>query len=202
VLLLGTILLVGVLVGLGLGGSPRNLAEAKVRLWWLIPVALALQLIPVPREDEGLMRLLPVGALLASYVLLIVVALMNWRLWGFLLILLGLILNFTVIGMNHGMPVSVAAIRASGHPELLQGLTSERGTKHHRADNSDVLLPIADVIAFREPFGVVVSAGDLLIDAGGAVFLAAAMLGRPERQPRRRSRPQQPPQEAMWGTPR
>jgi hypothetical protein len=202
VLLLGTILLVGVLVGLGLGGSPRNLAEAKVRLWWLIPVALVLQLVPIPREEEGLLRLLPVGVLLASYVLLIMAALMNWRLWGFLLILLGLTLNFTVIGMNHGMPVSVEAIRASGHPELLRGLTSERGTKHHRADDRDVLLPIADVIAFREPFGVVVSAGDLVIDAGGAVFLAAAMLGRPERQPRKRSRPQQPPQGAMWGTQR
>jgi Family of unknown function (DUF5317) len=199
---MGTILLVGVLVGLGLGGDLRNLAEAKVRLWWLIPLALVLQLIPVPREEEGLMRLLPVGVLLASYVLLILVALMNWRLWGFLLILIGLALNFTVIGMNHGMPVSVEAVRSSGHPELLRGLTSERGTKHHRADDRDVFLPIADVIAFRDPFGVVVSAGDLAIDLGGAVFLAAATLGRPERQLRKRSRPQEPPQEAMWGTPR
>jgi Family of unknown function (DUF5317) len=196
VLLLVTILLAGILVGLGLGGRPQALAEARVRLWWLIPVSLVLQVIPVPRADAGLARLLPVG------VLLIVVALVNWRTWGFLLILVGLVLNFTVIGMNHGMPVSAAAIRDSGRPELLEGLTKERGEKHHLAGERDVLLPLADVIPFREPFGVVVSVGDLVIDTGGAVFLAAAMLGRPERRPRRANRRRSVPPEAMWGTPR
>jgi hypothetical protein len=65
-----------------------------------------------------------------------------------------------------------------------------------------VLLPLADVIPFREPFGVVVSIGDLVIDTGGAVFLAAAMLGRPERRPPRANRRQPVPPEATWGTPR
>jgi hypothetical protein len=202
VLLLVTILLAGILVGLGLGGHPKALAEARVRLWWLIPVSLVLQVVPVPQGDAGLARLLPVGVLLLSYVLLIVVALVNWRTWGFLLILVGLLLNFTVIAVNHGMPVSAAAIRETGRPELLEGLTKKRGEKHHLAGERDRLMPLADVIAFREPFGVVVSAGDLVIDTGGAVFLAAAMLGRPERRPRRANRHQSVPPEAMWGTPR
>lgn len=200
-LLLFSILLIGVLVGLGLGGDLRNLADASIRFWWLIPAALALQVLPVPHGETGATRLLPVAAVLLSYVALIVAVLINWRLRGFLLILLGLILNFIVIGMNHGMPVAEEALRRTGNPELTEGLPGSRGEKHHLADDRDVLLPLADVIPFSQPFGLVVSLGDLAIDTGGAMFLANAILGRPER-PRRemRRRPRMVPQEEMWGT--
>jgi hypothetical protein len=200
-LLLLSILLIGVLVGLGLGGDLRNLADVSIRLWWLIPVALALQVLPVPQGETGPTRLLPVAAILLSYVALIVVVLVNWRLRGFLLILVGLILNFIVIGMNHGMPVSEEALERAENPALRQGLPGDRGSKHHLADERDVLLPLADVIAFSEPFGVVVSAGDVVIDVGGATFLGTAILGRParrRREPKRRSQPV--PQAGMWGT--
>ena len=202
-LLLATILLIGGLLGVGLGGEPRNLADVQIRGWWLIPAALVLQLLPLPQGDAGFSRVLPVAVLLLSYVVLIMAAMANWRLRGFPLILLGLALNFTVIGMNQGMPVDQAALLRTGNPELLEGLPVERGGKHHLADDSDVLLPLADVIAFREPFGIVVSSGDLLIDTGGAIFLTAAILGRSDR-PRRRpsSRPPSAPPEEMWGTPR
>src|SRR5215218_7521124 len=145
-LLLIAILLIGVLVGYGLGGSLRAVSEARVRWWWLVPLALVLQAVPIPRGEASVARLLPVGALLMSYVLLIVVVLVNWRLRGFFLVLLGLILNFTVIGMNHGMPVSAEAVSRAGKPELLHKLPRERGAKHHLADERDVLLPLGDVI--------------------------------------------------------
>ena len=200
-LLLIAILLIGVLLGYGLGGSLRAVAEARVGWWWLVPAALLLQALPVPRGQTGVGSLLPVAALLTSYVLLILVVLMNWRLRGFMLVLVGLILNFTVIGMNHGMPVSAEAVSRAGKPELIENLPRERGAKHHLADERDVLLPLADVVAFRPPFGVVTSVGDLAIYAGGAMFLAAAMLGRSERGSRRaRSHPQPAPQAVMWGT--
>jgi hypothetical protein len=202
-LLLLSILLIGILLGIGLGGDPRNLAEVNVRGWWLIPLALVLQLLPIPQGDSGFERALPVAVVLLSYIGLIVVALVNWRLRGFLLILLGLTLNFTVIGINQGMPVSEEALRQTGNPELMEGLPQQRGGKHHLANERDVLLPFADVIAFRQPFGVVVSAGDLAIDTGGAIFLAAAILGRPERPPLApRPHPQRAQQAEMWGTPR
>jgi hypothetical protein len=199
-LLLLSILLIGVLVGLGLGGDLRNLADVSIRLWWLIPVALVLQVLPVPQGETGPTRLLPVAAVLLSYVTLILVVLVNWRLRGFLLILAGLILNFIVIGMNHGMPVAEEALERAGNPALREG-PGDRGAKHHLADERDVLLPLADVIAFSEPFGVVVSAGDVVIDIGGATFLGTAILGRPARRRREpKRRPQTVPQAGMWGT--
>lgn len=200
-LLLLSILLIGVLVGLGLGGDPRNLGDVSIRFWWLIPLALVLQILPIPQGDTGPTRLLPVAAVLLSYVALIVVVLGNWRLRGFLLILVGVVLNFIVIGMNHGMPVTEGALERAENPELRAGLPGERGAKHHLATERDVLLPLADVIAFGQPFGVVVSAGDVAIDVGGSVFLGSAILGRPERQRRRlKSPPPTVPQAEMWGT--
>jgi hypothetical protein len=200
-LLLLSILLIGVLVGLGLGGDPRNLGDVSIRFWWLIPLALLLQIVPIPQGDTGPTRLLPVAAVLLSYVALIVAILANWRLRGFLLILVGVVLNFIVIGMNHGMPVTEGALERAENPELQEGLPGGRGAKHHLATERDVLLPLADVIAFGQPFGVVVSAGDVAIDVGGSMFLASAILGRPER-PRRRSKPppRTAPQAEMWGT--
>jgi Family of unknown function (DUF5317) len=202
-LLLATILLIGGLLGVGLGGDPRNLADVQIRGWWLIPAALVVQLLPLPQGDAGFLRVLPLSVLLLSYVVLVVAAVVNWRLRGFPLILLGLALNFTVIGVNQGMPVDRAALLRTENPDLLEGLPVERGGKHHLADDGDILLPLADVIAFREPFGIVVSAGDLFIDVGGAIFLGTAILGRSERPSRRpSSRPPSAPPEGMWGTPR
>jgi hypothetical protein len=199
-LLLFSILLIGVLVGLGLGGDLRNLADVSIRLWWLIPVALALQVLPAPQGEMGAARLLPVVAVLLSYVSLVLVVVVNWRLKGFPLILVGLILNFIVIAVNQGMPVAEGALRAAHNPQLRVGLPTERGGKHHLADERDVLLPLGDVIAFDQPFGVVVSLGDMTIDIGGAMFLGSAILGRPERSRRElKRRPRTVPQAEMWG---
>lgn len=182
--LLAAILAIGLMLGWGLGGGIRALADVRIRLWPAIPVALLLQVIPVPRGDGQFARLLPVGLLVLSYVVLAVVAVANWQLRGFGLILIGLLLNGAVVTINEGMPVSAQAIRQAGDPELLDGLPEERGGKHHLAGEDDVLLFLSDTIAIRKPFSVVVSPGDIAIDVGAALFLAAAMLGRPVRNPR------------------
>lgn len=181
-LLIGTILGIGLLLGVGLGGSLRLLTEARIRAWWLAPVALVLQVAPLPEVQGEAGRFLPVGALLLSYLLLMAVAIMNLRNRGFGLILLGLTLNLTVIGLNRGMPVSAHALREIGHPEDIEELAvAERGEKHHLATEDDVLTFLGDAVPIRSPFDSVASAGDLFLYGGGAVYLGAAMLGRSRR---------------------
>ncbi len=196
--LMGTILLIGLLLGWGLGGRLRNLADVRLRLWPAIPVAVLMQLAPVPDVGGELGRLLPMALVLVSYVVLVVVVVANWRLRGFRLILVGIVLNMVVIGVNQGMPVSAEAIQRSGNLGLLEDLPTERGRKHHLATDDDVLLFLSDHIAVRRPFGVVVSPGDVAVDLGAAVFLTAAMLARPER---RRYEDQIEPA-VTWGTAR
>jgi hypothetical protein len=125
---------------------------------------------------------LPVGLLLLSYGVLIVVVALNWRLRGFVLVLLGLVVNAAVIAVNQGMPVSRAAIIRSENLSLLEDLPKERGGAYHESGPDDVVRPLTDVIAVREPFGVVVSVGDIATYSGASLFLAAAMLGRSDRR--------------------
>ena len=181
-LLIVAILGIGLLLGWGLGGGLRYLADARIRAWWLAPLALALQVAPLPEAGGDLGKFLPAGALLLSFLLLMVVAIMNVRNRGFGLILLGLTLNLTVIALNRGMPVSAHALREIGHPEDIQVLAeAERGDKHHLATREDLLTFLGDVVPVRSPFDSVASPGDLFLYGGGAVYLAAAMLGRSRR---------------------
>jgi hypothetical protein len=175
-------LLIGVLLGLGLGGSFRNLADVQIRFWPAIPAAVLLQVIPLPHMEGQLGEVVPVGMLLLSLVVLFLVAVANWRLYGFIVIAVGVLLNFVVIGANHGMPVSRDAVLAAGGSDRIDDLPREPGSRHHLASSEDSLMFLGDVIGIRPPFGVVVSVGDLLTYGGATAFVVAAMLGRPVRR--------------------
>lgn len=181
-LLLASILAIGLLLGWGLGGGVRNLARLEVRLWWLIPIALVVQLISIPRAEAGPGRYLPFAILLASFLLIGAAMLLNWRLRGFPVILLGVLLNLVPIAVNQGMPVSGSAVIEAGGS--LSDVPRELGAKHHLKRPEDQVTFLADVIAVRSPFRAVVSIGDLVMWAGAGWFVTAAMLGFPVREPR------------------
>jgi hypothetical protein len=201
VLLLGAILAIGLLIGWGLGGSLRNVAHVRVTLWFLFPIALILQVIPVPRGDGGTARYLPFAVLLFSYLVLVLAVMANWRLRGFPIVLVGLVLNLIPIVINQGMPVSgTAVVEAGGRVE---DVPTVKGGKHHLATSSDQATFLSDVLPIREPFRTVVSVGDIVMYVGAAWFLAAAMLAVPSRRSRTRPRPLRRPQPStMWESPR
>lgn len=183
------ILAVGLLVGWGLGGGIRRLGHVHLRLWPVAVVALAIQVVPAGVLGGRFDELLDVRALLVSYLMLLAVAAINWRCPGFPLIVVGLVLNFTVIAVNRGMPVSEEALRRAGRQEDVRVLSEARDSKHHLARDDDLLLPLADVIPVGPPFASVVSVGDLLTYTGAATFLAGAMLDRPGRRRRESAGP-------------
>src|SRR5437867_11818872 len=109
-LVLGAIV-AGMLVGLIMGGSIRQLAEIRLRWWPLALLGLALQLVPIPSMNGELDHWLAVGLLIASYVVLLAFVAMNIRLPGFPVIAAGFALNLFVISVNGGMPVTEHALR-------------------------------------------------------------------------------------------
>jgi hypothetical protein len=173
-LILATLAFAGA-VGLIAGGRPSALASLKVRWTPAALIGLALQLVPPPGRTWGLVLLL------VSFVLLTGFAVVNVRarMPGFVLILLGVVMNFTVIALNQGMPVSREALVASHQEESLPILLERPGAKHHLAGPDDRLMFLADVIAVP-PLTQVVSLGDIFAYTG-VVWLVVAGMRRRER---------------------
>lgn len=158
-------------VGLLLGGRPSNVADTSFR-WPLAGIAgIALQFLPVGGTAGTLILTL-------SFLCLFVAAGVNWRLPGFVLILVGLWLNFVVITVNQGMPVTRHAIVASGQADTLVGLKALSSPKHHLASEDDQLLFLGDVVPLGPPVKQAVSVGDLVAYAGAMWFIVASMRRR------------------------
>jgi hypothetical protein len=177
VLLVLGALAVGVLAGLALGGSFRTLAVASFRWWPLALVGLALQVIPVPGDDD-VARWLGPGLLIGSYAILLVFVGVNIRLPGVPVIAVGFFLNAVAITLNGGMPVNEDALRTASGPayeEAARDLSETGGSKHHLAGEGDVLLPITDVIPVGPPIGEVLSPGDVLAMVGAAWLVTGGM---------------------------
>ncbi len=165
------VLVLAAVVGLARGGKLSNLADASITAWWLLPIGLAMQVAAnlLPRPDEGV-NALAVTLLLGSYVPLLVVVVLNRRSPGMWLAAVGILMNFSVIAANQGMPVSVEAAVLAGAETTNLDLDAK-----HRILDGDSLLPfLADVI----PLGAlrqVVSLGDVFLAVGLGQFLEAEM---------------------------
>lgn len=196
ILLVG-VLALAVIVGYAIGGRLRNLETLRLRWWGLAIGGLFLQLLPFPASwPHGV----AVAALLASFVLLVVFGVLNWRVAGVPVILFGLCLNGLVIAVNQGMPVTLGALEGSGQASLLDELVHNGGTKHHLATDGDHLVFLSDSIGIPKPIGQAVSVGDLLVYAGLVWAIAGAMRGRsretataPQPEPASRPDPPEPP---------
>jgi Family of unknown function (DUF5317) len=171
-LLLGTFVLT-ILAGYVLGGRLSNLGALRIRWAPLAIVGLLMQVINPPGRW-------PLAMLVGSFVLLSTFAIVNIRVAGFALILVGVSLNFIVIAANGGMPVSEQALVASGQANTVGALTDDADSyvKHHLADDDDRLLFLGDVIALRPPVAQAISVGDIFTYGGVAVVIVSAMRRR------------------------
>jgi Family of unknown function (DUF5317) len=165
--------LLAVAIGYARGGRLTELGRLRLRWQWLALAGLALQMLLWPGGSW------PLVYLYVSFVLLGVFALANIRTTGVVLILIGIALNFAVIALNEGMPVSRAAIVNSGQASTLDELQTEGGAKHHLATDDDELRFLGDVIAIR-PLEQAISVGDLFT-YGGVVVVIIAGMGRRTR---------------------
>jgi hypothetical protein len=167
---------IGVLAGLLLGGRIGRLGSLPIRAPLLAALGIALQFVPATGT---------VGAILlvASFVSLCAFAIRNLKVPGFPLILLGLVLNLTVIAVNNGMPVTRHALVRSGQKSTLHDLRTSGGSKHHLATSEDRLMPLADVMALPPPVGQAISVGDIATHAGIVWLIVWGMLHVPAPPP-------------------
>lgn len=172
------------------GGRLSNLGDIHLQMWWLLPLAFLLQIATawLPRsarwsDSVGL------AMILTSFVLLLVLVVVNRDRTGMWLAGVGVLMNFSVIALNGGMPV------LEGAWEVAAGFSGEAMSvaasyKHVTLDTSTRLSFLADVIPIRlANQGNVVSLGDVFLAVGLARFLESE-LRRPVRWFKRGARAQ------------
>ena len=177
----GIALVVGIVLGFVLGGRPRNVTRRPLRGIEALAAAVVLQAIPQLVDVSGTTGL---ACVLLSYALLLAFALINLRLVGMPVVLVGLLLNIAVITVNGGMPVRTEAIRTvDPHVRLAE---IDFGAKRHLEDRSDKLTILGDVLPVP-PIDQVLSFGDLILSFGVADVVFRLL--KPAGAVRRRRRP-------------
>ena len=159
------VLAISIVVGWVRGGRLRNLTEIRVRMWWLLPLGFVLlaasAFVPTSRHE------LAVALVLVSYLPLLLFVWLNRAMVGIWIAGLGILMNFTVIVLNSGMPVLVEAVEiAGGSGDLVLG------AKHVILNESTRLPFLADIIPLP---GAVLSLGDVFLAIGIGAFLEDQM---------------------------
>ncbi len=176
--------IIGTVGGLWHGGALRHFARIPFRWPAIFLVGLIVRAVafsPVVRHDR-----LAIGLYIAALVCLTGGMILNRRIVGIELVLLGLILNAAVILANGGaMPVSSDALRLVGHYDYALQLAAEGPLGHAALATPDTKLRLlADIIPLSPlpPFQTVASVGDLFIAVGVLVIFYVGTL-RPFPQP-------------------
>jgi hypothetical protein len=181
---LAIVLFIALAIAVLRGGRLTNLGDVELRAWWLLLIALGLQLGTSLLPDEEWAESLGVGMVLASFGFLMTLVLLNRTRTGMWLAGLGVLMNFTVIAANGGMPVlAEAAEVASGFTVTVPDLSGS--FKHEILDETSRLTFLADVIPLQlGTLGQVISLGDVFLAVGLGRFLEQE-LRRPRRYFRR-----------------
>ena len=114
-------------IGLVTRGHIGNLARIRIRWWPILVLAVALQAYAVGHWATDSLGPIPLraGAFVATHVLILAVAAVNFRLAGFGLIILGAAANLVALLANGGlMPVSAEARVAIGHQATVDALAT------------------------------------------------------------------------------
>ena len=159
------VLIISIVIGWLRGGRLRNLTEIRVRLWWLLPLGFILLAASVFVPDEK--HEIAVGFVLVSYLPLLLFVWLNRDMAGMWIAGMGVLMNFTVIVLNGGMPVLEEAVRiAGGSSDLILD------AKHVVLDENTSLPFLADVIPLPN---AVLSLGDVFLAIGIGAFLEDQM---------------------------
>ncbi len=177
----------GAAIGVGIGIARRGrigaLADLPLRMMWVLPIVLAMQVLlvawPFSEMDQKL-----AGALHSlSYLVLLAVVVANRRLPGIQVAGLGLAMNTLVIVANGGfIPVNAGALAMAGQQHRIETLSAGPSGKSQLASDSTVLAFLGDWLPVPRPVGKVFSPGDLVLGLGCALFFAGGM-GRRTLEP-------------------
>ncbi|MCT2535382.1 DUF5317 domain-containing protein [Aquibacillus koreensis] len=160
-------------------GSLKGIGELKIKFGWIFPLLLVIQLFIYSYQE----RFEWLGSI-SSYLFILIYIIGLYFLYayrdhpGFVLIFIGVLLNFIVMVINGGrMPVSLDAA-AVLDPMYADALINGLYGKHQAITESTRLGFLGDVIPISNPYprDQVISIGDIIMNIGIFIFIQHLML--------------------------
>ncbi len=175
-------IIISFIVGLLRKGNLRAFSQLNLKWGWVFPLLLVVQLTVFMLQNKSEF----LGQLSGSiYILVYIIGLLflyvNRRNPGFILIFIGVFLNFLVMVVNGGrMPVSVESA-AVLDPGYIEALKESLYAKHTMLTSTTHLGFLGDVIPISDPYPrtQIISIGDIIMNIGIFFFIQYIMVRHP-----------------------
>jgi hypothetical protein len=175
-------IIISLIVGFFRKGNLKSLPHLRFKYGWIFPLLLGIEIVVfVFQNNIKVLGQVSGYIYIAVYILGLIFLLLNRRNPGFILIFIGVLLNFLPIVLNVGrMPVSLkaAAVLEPGYLDVLKkGLYA----KHTLLTNSTRLGFLGDVIPLTKPYpkSQIISIGDIIMNIGIFLYIQYLMLRHP-----------------------
>ncbi len=177
--LIGAVI-IGVVLGYLLRGRIINLSSLRLRAWWLVVVAMAIQFSIFPLFSErALIQYLTTELHLLSYGLLFLFFVINYRICALLILAVGAISNLVVISVNSGrMPSSARALACAGQADIADKLVRNGVVGNIVLMGRNTRLDFLGdwlYLPHGVPLATAFSVGDLLIAIGLVLLIVHGM---------------------------
>ncbi|OCA88223.1 hypothetical protein A8F94_10500 [Bacillus sp. FJAT-27225] len=173
-------IIISFIVGLLRKGNLKGLAELKLKYGWIFPLLLIVQIIVFVLQNK-----IPFLGQASAYIYMLVYVVgllflfLNRHHTGFMVIFVGVFLNFLVMAVNGGrMPVSMEATAAVLDPAFVDVMKNSLYAKHMILDESTRLGFLGDIIPLTNPYprDQVISIGDVIMNIGIFLFIQHLMV--------------------------
>jgi hypothetical protein len=175
-------ILISFIVGLLRKGNLRAFSQLNLKWGWVFPLLLVVQLaVFTLQNDSEFLGQLSGSIYIVVYIIGLIFLFLNRKNPGFILILIGVFLNFIVMVLNGGrMPVSVEAA-AVLDPGYIQALKDGLYAKHAMLTSTTHLGFLGDVIPISDPYPrtQIISIGDIIMNIGIYFFIQFLMVKHP-----------------------
>lgn len=162
------VIVIGIIIGWIMKGRLKNLGDLPIKGKWLI-IILGLMVVFIKYTQSPERKLLYQALMISFFVIMSYLLVINRRLPGVKLIMVGLCLNFLVMAVNGGrMPVSEWAEVVSGQIAYLPELLNDTGSRHVLLTEQTRLFFLGDIIPIPPPYPIsrVISVGDIFLILG------------------------------------
>lgn len=171
--------IIGLFIGGFRGGRLNNIIDMNIRGWYIILLAIILQLSPLFLGNIEFVVSTQKYLLFISTLLVLIVVLLNLDKKGFWILLVGGIFNIGVMMFNNlQMPVTMTSLQASGLTTMYESITDGSLINYVASDATSLIGKMFTkfiIIPKPYPFPKILTIGDVIMTIGLFVMVIGEM---------------------------